>query len=232
METSLHRQLKEMYASKGDDTQIEVPLDEYRIDVVAGTVLVEIQHGSLAAIRDKVSQLVKRHRVKVVKPIVVRKMLVKLEQQGGPQIGRRLSPKQGSILDLFDELVYFTRVFPHRNLLLEAPLVEIEEWRFPGHGRRRRWRKNDHQIEDQRLVKVGRVHRFRQARDLLRLLPARLPQPFHTGQLAERMQIERWQAQRIAYCLRETGAVKQAGKQGNTILYRIPPSRKPARKTA
>ena len=40
--------------------------------------------------------------------------------------------------DLFDDLVHFTRVFPHRRLTLEVPLVDIEEWRYPGHGRRRR----------------------------------------------------------------------------------------------
>ena len=29
------------------------------------------------------------------------------------------------MLSLFDELVYFTRVFPHENLTLETPLVEV-----------------------------------------------------------------------------------------------------------
>ena len=45
------------------------------------------------------------------------------------------------MLDLFEELVHFTRVFPHPRLTLEVVLVEIEEWRYPGHGRRRRWRR-------------------------------------------------------------------------------------------
>ena len=30
--------------------------------------------------------------------------------------------------------VHFTRVFPHRRLTLEVVLIEIEEWRYPGHG--------------------------------------------------------------------------------------------------
>ena len=49
METSLHRQLKEKYAS-GDAAQ-EVTWGDYRIDVVSEDQLIEIQHGSLAAIR-------------------------------------------------------------------------------------------------------------------------------------------------------------------------------------
>ena len=59
METSLHRQLKERYAVDGAEQ--EVRLDDYRIDVVSGDQLVEIQHGSLSAIRDKVRRLLKKH---------------------------------------------------------------------------------------------------------------------------------------------------------------------------
>ncbi len=43
---------------------------------------------------------------------------------------KRLSPKRGTILDLFDDLVHFMRVFPHKRLTLEVPLVDIEEWRY------------------------------------------------------------------------------------------------------
>jgi hypothetical protein len=217
METSLHKQLKEIYAD--GDASIETPLDNYRIDVISDGELIEIQHGSLSAIRDKVRRLLEEHRVLVVKPIVVNKQLIKQEKRGGRVVGRRRSPKRGSAFDLFDELIYFTRVFPHDNLSIDVPMVDIEEWRFPGHGRRRRRRQNDHQVEDQKLVKVHRVHRFHDAGDLWRLLPSTLPTPFHTGHLADAAQVPRWQAQRVTYCLRKTGAAKKVGQVGNAILY-------------
>jgi hypothetical protein len=217
METSLHRDLKALYA--GGDARVEVVLGGYRIDAVAGDQLVEIQHGSLAAIRDKVRRLLERHRVLVVKPIVARKVLVKRSDKGGRVTGRRMSPKRGRILDLFDELVYFTRVFPHERLALEVPLVEIEEWRYPGHGRRRRWRAGDHEVEDRKLVSVDRVYRLRTASDVGRLIDCPLPRPFHTGHLARALSVERWFAQRIAYCLRSIGAIEEVGKTGNTRLY-------------
>jgi hypothetical protein len=219
METSLHRQLKEVYAD--GEAQLEAPLDTFRIDVVCGGELVEIQHGSLAAIRDKVAKLLLTHRVLVVKPIVSCKWIVRQDARGGRVVSRRRSPKQGGVLDLFHELVYFTRVFPHANLALEVPLVEIEEWRYPGHGRRRRWRANDHQVEDQKLLRVHRVHRFRTGDDLIQLLPAGLPEPFHTGHLAHQCGIARWIAQRIAYCLRKMNLTEEAGKTGNALLYRL-----------
>ena len=217
METSLHRALKTLYAGPG--AQFEVSLGGYRIDVVDDDRLIEIQHGSLAAIRDKVRVLVEDHSVLVVKPIVVRKQLIKRAEKDGPIVSRRMSPRTGTLFDVFDELVHFTRVFPHPRLTLEVVLVDVEEWRYPGHGRRRRWRRNDHQVEDQKLVTVHSTHRLQSAADLIRLVACPLPRQFHTGHLAESLQIRRWIAQRIAYCFRQMGAVRQVGKQGNALLY-------------
>jgi hypothetical protein len=220
METTLHRQLKEHYCTPG--SLVEQKLGRFRIDVVQPDQLVEIQLASLTAIRDKIATLVKKHRVLLVKPIIVRKHLVKLRREGGKVASRRRSPKQRTLLDVFDELVHFTRVFPHKRLTLEVPLLEIEEYRYPGHGRRRRWRENDHVVEDQRLVEIVCVHEFRTAADLCKLLPAALPRPFHTAHLAEGLGVERWIAQRMAYCLRHMGAVQSVGKLRGAWLYEQP----------
>lgn len=224
MEFSLHRELKERYA--GPDARTEVPVEGYRVDAVLADRLVEVQHGSLGAIRRKVARLLRSHEVLVVKPIVVRKVLVQQTRRGGSIRHRRRSPKVGSILDLFHDLVHFTQVFPHERLTLEVPLVEIEEWRYPGHGRRRRRRVGDFQIEDQRLIEVHQTVTLRTAADLPALLGVRLPARFHTGHLAALLDRPRWEAQKIAYCLRETAAVETVGKQGNAWLYRLPTRRK------
>ena len=213
----LHQQLKALYA--GPEARVEQRLAGYRIDAVRGTQLVEIQHGGLAAIRTKIARLLEEHEVLVVKPLIARKQLVRLSRRGGKELSRRLSPKQATVLDLFHELVYFTQVFPHPRLTLETPLVEIEERRYPGHGRRRRWRRDDHIVEEQRLTAVVGVERFRTAADLLGLLPAGLCDPFHSGDVAKMLGIQRWVAQRIVYCLRQTGAAIHCGKAGNALLY-------------
>ncbi len=118
METSLHRDLKTLYAR--GPARFEVSLGGYRIDVVDRDRLIEIQHGSLAAIRDKVRDLLGNHQVLVVKPIVAGKLLVKREAKGGAVASRCRSPLRGGLLDLFDELVHFTRVFPHPRLSAAA----------------------------------------------------------------------------------------------------------------
>jgi hypothetical protein len=204
-----------------DAAQVEVRLGRYRIDVVAGDELIEIQHGSLAAIRDKIGALVKQHDVRVVKPIIARKTLIKRRKAGGRVVERRLSPKRGTLVELFDELIYFRRVFPHPRLTLEALLVDVEEDRHPGHGRRRRWRRRDHVVSDQRLVAVHEARVLRTAADLRRLVDCSLPDVFHTGHLAEGLGIPRWIAQRIAYCFRHMGTTEQVGKLRNAALYRF-----------
>lgn len=217
METSLHQQLKAHYAGAGGQTEVRV--DGYRIDAVRRGLLIEIQHAGLAAIRDKVRALCESHRVLVVKPIVVRRRLVKLERLGGEVVSARWSPKRGAPADLFDELVHFTRAFPHPRLVIETPLVEVEEIRCPGHGRRRRWRRGDHVTVDQRLTNVGETLRFAKPADLWRLVPGELPAVFDTAELAAAMGAPRWIAQRAAYALRAMGAARRVGKRRGAWLY-------------
>lgn len=230
METTLHRQLKQLYAD--DQSHQEVPLENYRIDVVRSGVLVEIQLGAIAAIRDKIKKLLKNHRVLIVKPVIVRKYLVKLSRRDGKFLTRRRSPKRGKLLDLFHELVYCTQLFPHPNLCLDIPLIEMEELRFPGHGRRRRHRENDFQVQDQRLLSVESIERFATAADLVGLIPTSLPKTFHTGDLAAALGESRETAQQVAYCFRHMKITKKVGKKGNAFLYRFrqPPAKQPRKR--
>ena len=217
METTLHRQLKTHYA--GTEAQIEVPLGRYRIDIVDGERLIEVQHSGLSSIRDKVRFLLKKHEVEVIKPLVARKRLISLSAKDGDELKRRWSPKRCTRLDVFHELIEFTRVFPHRRLTLRIPLIEIEEARYP-HQRRNK-RRGQFKVQDQSLLQVVGEDVYRTRGDLRQLLPADLPKIFGSLELSESMKIDRGFAQRIAYCLRKTGTVKEVGKKGNALQYRF-----------
>ncbi|MDZ4819729.1 MAG: hypothetical protein SGJ20_12240 [Planctomycetota bacterium] len=238
METSLHRDLKRLYA--GEQGGVEVRLGAHIIDAIADDELIEIQHGKLSAIRDKIRTLLQSHRVRIVKPLIARKTLVKLAAKDGAVLERRSSPKRQIPLDLFDELVRATRLFPHPNLTIEVAMVEVLELRYPGHGRRRRWRKNDFVVQDQQLVEISETVELSTPDDLLRLagfsrcLPANktgpiktarkvtsLPQQFHTADMAKFLSIPRWRAQQIAYVLRHCDALRVVGKSRNAVLYEI-----------
>ena len=217
METSLHRQLKSLYCGK--DSQQEVSVDGFRIDVVDAGRLIEIQHGSLGAIRDKVRALVVAHRVTVVKPLAARKYLIKRTRKGGKIVSSRYSPSRQTFHHLFDDLVHFVDVFPHPNLTLEIVLTEQEEHRCA--SRKRRWRSKDYRVLDRRLRLVQDRKQLRTIADRVAMLPGGLGETFSTEDIARQAAIPRWLAQMMAYCLRKTGATRAVDKRGNSILYRI-----------
>ncbi|MGB1708539.1 MAG: hypothetical protein ACPHF4_11985, partial [Rubripirellula sp.] len=167
----------------------------------------------------KCRNLLKRHQLRVVKPVVMRTRIAKAKKPGGPVTSRRLSPKRGNLLELFDELIYFTRVFPHPNLVIEVPLIEIEQLRLPGKKRKRRWHK-DFKVADVRLETIQRSLELRTPADLLSLL--NIPptvENFNTADLATIIDRPRWHAQQIAYVLRKTGAIDSQGRDRSGIIY-------------
>ncbi len=217
METTLHQQLKRCYAE--DDSSTEVVMGNYRIDAIRDGELIEVQCASLSAIRDKCQNLLKRHQLRVVKPVVIRTRIAKVKKRGGPITSRRLSPKRGSLLDVFDELIYFTRVFPHPNLTIEIPLLHVEQLRTPAKKRKRRWRK-DYHVEDVKLESIEGSVELREPADLLSMID--LPtdaESFNTADLAVAIDRPRWTAQQIAYVLRKTGAIDSTGRNRAGIIY-------------
>lgn len=215
METSLHRQLKMLYSSSMSEQ--EVTVDGYRIDAVHNGRLVEIQYGSLGAIREKIQNLLQNHDVLVVKPLAARKYLVNKTKCGGPVKSARFSPTRQTFFDLFDDLVHFVDVFPHPRLTIEAVLTEQEEHRVPAQKRRRR--SKGYRVEDRKLTSLGKRLHLATVDDLLAMLSPQLPTPFTTADLARTSEVPRWLAQKMAYCLRKTNATRIVGKQGNALLY-------------
>ena len=220
METSLHRELKEFYCD--DDDGREVLVRGYRIDAVVDGTLIEIQQASLAALRRKTRALLETHPVVVVKPLSALKTIIRLKRRNGPVASRRTSPRHETVHDIFQDLVHFVDVYPHPQLTLEVLLTEQEETRIP---KRKRWfRSKDYTVADRRLLAVRSRHTFQTARDLAQLLPAGLDQHFTTADVARLAKIPRWLAQKMAYCLRQTGAITIAGKRRNAVLYALAPA--------
>ena len=102
-EKPLHASLKQWYARPGD--RFEVAVDGFVIDIVRNDLLIEIQTGSFSAIKSKLANLARSHRVRLVYPIVQEKLIVRLATDGRRGAVRRKSPKRGRLEDLFWEMV-------------------------------------------------------------------------------------------------------------------------------
>ena len=107
------------------------------------------------------------------------------------------------------------RVFPHANLEIEILGVTIEEIRVP----RRRW--PGYTVADRCLGEIQETTSLVQAGDLWSLLPDGVTDGnrSRTHDLAERLGRPLSFAQRVAYCLRLTGAARVMGKSGNRLIY-------------
>jgi len=212
-ERSLHAALKAWVAEEGD--RFEVPIDGFVADIVRGNLIIEIQTGSASSMRRKLDALLRRHPVRLVLPIAARKTLVQRSETGEESKGR-LSPKRGGWVDAFDELVSLRHVLGDPNLSVDLLLIHEEEIRGP-RSSRRRWK--DWSVADRRLVEVIDSVTFQEPIDYLAIVPAGLEEPFTTADLARALGRPRRQAQKLAYTLRNLGALCAVGKQGNAILY-------------
>ncbi len=217
METSLHRALKDHY-SDCTEARSEVTLEGFRIDAVDETgLLIEIQSGPLSPLRIKLQKLLPRHRVRVVKPIVLERRVVRRTRLDGPDLSARRSPRRGEMFDAFEHLVGLAKLFPDPNLTVEILGVSIDEIRVP----RRRW--PGFKVLDRGLNQIRAGCVLHEPSDLWRLLPrVDWHEPFTTADIAARAAKPLWLAQRAAYCLRLSGAARVVGKRHNHRLYARP----------
>jgi hypothetical protein len=214
-ESSLHASLKERYASPGDE--LEVVRSGYVVDLARPDELVEFQTGNFGSMRAKLGVLLERHRVRIVHPVPVETMILRIDADGVLR-SRRRSPVRGCHLSLFEELVSLPFLATHPSLTFEVVLVRVEEHRVDAPRTRRRrkpWR-----VVDRVLVELLEARTFGGADGLAAVLPATLAEPFSTLDLSLTLEIPRDLAQRVAYTLREAGLIEPAGRTGRSISYR------------
>jgi hypothetical protein len=202
------------YAAAGGE--VEQPVDGYVVDVVRDGLLIEIQTRGFSALKRKLSSLISEHSVLLVHPIPTTRWLVKVDE-AGEILTRRRSPKHGSAVDLFAELVSFPQLIDHPNFVIEVVLTSEEEiLRQDGTRARRRkgW-----VSQSRHLLEIHDTVRFESSANLASMLPDDLDEPFTTASLAAAIGRPRRLAQQIAYCLRSTDTIQIVGKTGNTLQY-------------
>jgi hypothetical protein len=215
-EQTLHEQLKELYAREMGE--IESPHGDYRVDVVRGDLLIEIQTRSFSSIRDKLRDLAKNNKVRLVHPIADRKWIIRLNGDG-KQVSRRKSPRRGKVEDIFYELVYLPKLLMEPNFELEVALVDLEEyWIDDGKGswRRRRW-----SIHDKRMLELKERRLFRTPEDFKALIPETLPREFTSRMLSKETGLNNRLSQKMLYCLTKMNIVERNGKKGRAYRYRL-----------
>jgi hypothetical protein len=216
-EKPLHASLKKWCAQDGD--RFEAKVDRYVIDLVRDNMLIEIQTRGFSSMRKKVRRLLELgYRVRIVHPIPVTKTIIRLGGDG-EILGKRRSPKHGSALDIFAELVSFPDLIAHPNLEIQVVLTVEDEYRMHEDGKA--WRRRGWVVRERRLTGIENVVGISCPADLLGLLPEGLPERLTTADIAAASGCTRRLAQQAAYCLRHAGVITQAGKAGRAVEYRL-----------
>lgn len=212
-EKPLHASLKEWYRRPED--QVEVPVAGYLIDLVRGDLLIEIQTGSFSKMRSKLKALLVDHEIRIVHPVATDRWIVRMGN-GGEVLGRRKSPRHGSYVDLFGELVAFPELITSPNLTVEVVLTHEDELRR--HDPDRAWRRKGWVVEERHLIEVVDHRVFETAAELADLL-GDTPDRFTTRDISSATGCRMRTAQQMAYCLRKAGAITLVGKDGNALVY-------------
>jgi hypothetical protein len=213
-EGPLHVAVKALLAEPGD--RLEVPVGRFVVDLVRiDGELVEVQTGGFGSLGRKLDALLDEHRMRVVYPVAAERRIIRVDEHGQVLSARR-SPKRGTALAVFDELVAFPSLLTHPNLTIEVLLLREDHIRRPEpttiRGRTR-------DPGERRLVELLDRVVLRTPEDILAALPALPREPFSTRELAAHLRCGTLLAQRTLYCLRTIGIVEPAGKRGRAPLY-------------
>lgn len=215
-ENSLHADIIHSLFQDGD--QLEAEVDGFYIDLLRQDKAIEVQTKNLGKLSRKVLSLADNIPVEIVVPIHKTKIISKLDRDGN-LVSQRKSPKQGKVIDIFDELVRATDIFSHPSISLTILMIEADEvWKDDGKGS---WRRKGWSIHERRLIRTLSEHRFQSPEDLLSLLPKSLPSPFTNQNLSKTLGIRASTAGKITYTFRKMNLLEVIGKEGNAYLFKI-----------
>lgn len=208
-EGPLHQSLKNAYLAPNG--VLEARIMDVVVDVLNPDEVVEVQTGGFSKLKRKLPRLLEYVDVRLVYPVSAITWIVKASPNGREK--RRKSPKRRGFEEAFSELVSVPHLLAHPRLSIEILLTVQEELRAPA-PTRRGWA-----VEERRLMEVLDARVVARPEDLFRLLDCQAPDPFTTAELADSCAIPRWLAQKAAYCLRESNAVRVTEKRGNAYVY-------------
>lgn len=216
-ESSLHAKLKTIY-NEGTG-KIEKQVDKYIIDSVRNELLIEIQTKNFSSIRKKLETLIKNHRVLLVHPIIQDKWITYQDVRNNKISKKRLSPKHGSFLEIFHEMIYISDLISNPNLILEAILIQAEEIRInDGLGS---WMRKGWSIDDRKMIKIIDRRLFSNPKHFLNLISPFINSPFTNQNLSNSLGITLKLARKITYSLRRMNILEISEKIGNTYLFSI-----------
>ena len=226
-ETSLHKQIKEIYAKKFNG-KTEIEIEKYICDIFSSEkdpTIIEIQTSNLSKITNKIEKLCKNYKVKLVYPLATATIIQKKDEKK-KKISKRKSPKKKNIYSIFGELFTLYKLFENPNFsLIVLPIQQIVTktvFTEPVQtiNKSRRYKKN-WLITDKELLKYDDEIILNSKIDLFNLIPKEIPENFSSKDLAK-TEVKK-EANKMIWVLRKLHLIEQQDKIGNLIIYKKKP---------
>jgi len=213
-ESSLHRALKYRYA-EGGDTEKEVA------GFIADGVnregeIIEVQIGSFAPLKKKMTAFASLGRVTIIHPIIITKYIEVFDNKG-KKLYCRKSPRKGSEWDLFKNLVYAPELALVPGLGIELALVDVKEKRIQdGKGS---WRRKGVSIVDRELAAWHSKICLDKPAHFRRFIPFTEKEEFSAAQLAKKAGISADLSYKTIYVLNKINVIHKTGKKDRAWFY-------------
>ena len=219
-ETGLHDALKRRYASV-PGARLEARIGGKVVDVALPDELVEIQTRGLGSIQEKILHLACIMPVRVVHPIVVEKLIHRMDPESGEELSVRRYRAKKDLYSVFDELVRASLIVASPNVSVDIALVRVREERVrDGSGS---WRRKGDRVLSRQLDEVLGCTTLSGPFDWLGLIPSALPAPYDSASLGEALGIAADRARKLLYTLARAGLLEAAGSLGRRKRYAVAP---------
>lgn len=216
-ETTLHAQLKAIYTQPGD--LVEQYLNGYRIDILRGELVIEIQTQKFSALATKLMRLSESHPILLVYPIPSMKWIVYVSPADSQLLHRRKSPRHLKVEHVFEELVHIPSLLNIPNISLDLLLIDEEELRKDdGKGS---WRRKGVSLIDRRLIEIGDQRHFESFQALAATFLDIRPGAFSSQDLADSFDVPISLARKMVYCMQKMNLIQICGKRNRYNLYQL-----------
>lgn len=216
-EKSLHAIIKNYL--EPDESKQEIKIGKNYADIYNEEGIIEIQTRQFNKLRNKLTELLKYYKVKVVYPIPFKKWIFWVNDETSEISRGRKSPKTGTVYDAFFEFYKIKALLNNSNLSLKIILLDAEEYRhLNGWSKDKKKGSCRMDIIPKRIeneIDICTVH------DYKKLIPKGLDNGFTSRDFAKEANINIEKAQITLNILYEVKAVERIGKSGKSYLYTI-----------
>ena len=216
-EKLLHRTLK--YYLEPDESCHEISCYGSVADIKNESGVIEIQTRSFVKLVPKLERFLERETVMVVYPIIINKVICRINTETGETLPARKSPKRGRLSDALAELSTIRRFIPHDRLKILIVTVDVTETRTIDKqirvGRKKTSKINCIPTQINEMLLLSDSEDYRQ------LLPIGLPQSFTSFEFEKYSGLHNINAHSALMLLLQLGIITRERKGREPYIYSV-----------